>query len=117
MSEDQWIVLLFKIVLISGILSIVTWIAVYTRLAKWWRNAIGRTLVAKSLLLAGLLIPSALSLFFHLNRLTSHLAAWADVTLIGAITPVMIWRTAVWLRESRKGLPGPEGIGDGKDDG
>jgi hypothetical protein len=85
---------------------------VYTRLAKWWHNAIGRTLVVKTLLIAGLFVPTGLSLFFHFNRLTSFVAGWVDVTLIGAVTPVMIWRTVVWLKEAHTGKPGPEGIGD-----
>lgn len=98
MSQDGLIVLLLKIGLISGFSSIVLWVAVYTRLAKWWHNPLGRTLVVKSALLAGLFVPTALSLFFHLNRFDSRIAAWADVILIGAVTPVMTWRIAVWLR-------------------
>jgi len=79
-------------------------------MAKWWTDEIGRTLVIKTLLVAGLLVPTAMSLFFDFNRLTSHIAAWADVVLILAITPVMIWRSAVWLKIGRKRLPG-----DGRD--
>lgn len=112
MSQEQLIVLLLKIALIAGFTSIIGWVAVYTRLAKWWRNPIGRTLVIKSLLLAGLLVPTTLSLFFKLTRTGSLIAAWVDVVLIGGIAPVMCWRTAVWLREYRRGKPGPEGVGD-----
>lgn len=101
MSQEQAIILLFKIGAIAGFASIITWVAVYTRLAKWWRNPIGRTLVAKSLLLAGLLVPTIMSLFFHFNRLTSYVAGWVDVALICAIAPVMIWRSVVWLRIGR----------------
>ena len=112
MSQDQWIVLLLKIGLIAAFVSLVGWVAVYTHLAAWWRNAIGRTLVIKSLLIAGLLVPSMLALFFHLNRFDSRIAAWVDVALIGAIAPVMAWRSAVWVKEARKGKAGPEGVGD-----
>lgn len=103
MTQDQWIVLALKVVVVSAFMSLVAWIAIYTRLAAWWRNPVGRTLVAKTALIALLLVPSALSLFFQFNRLTSHVAAWVDVGLIGLITPVMIWRSAVWIRLHRAG--------------
>ncbi len=109
MSQDQWIILMGKIACIAGFLSLVGWVAVYTRLAKWWKNPIGRTLVVKTLLIAGLLVPTTLSLFFHFNRHSSLVAAWVDVVLIGAIAPVMIWRTIVWIKVSRmRKIPGED---------
>ena len=116
MDQDQLIILLLKIGLIAGLVSIVSWVAVYHVLTKggWRKNPVGRTLVVKSLLIAGLFVPQILSLFFNLNRLDSHIAAWADVVLIGAVTPTMIWRTAVWLRLDRAGrLSRNEKSGDG----
>lgn len=101
MTQDQVVELLLKIGIVSGFFSLVAWVAVYTLLAPWWHNPIGRTLVVKSLLIAALLVPFGLSLFFNLSRLDSRVTAWVDVTLIGAITPVMIWRTVVWLHESQ----------------
>lgn len=103
MSQDQLIILCLKIGLIAGFASLVGWIAVYTRLAKWWRNPIGRTFVIKTALIAGLFVPTTLSLFFRLNRADSLIAGWADVVLIGAVAPVMLWRTAVWIRLARLG--------------
>lgn len=103
MSQEQWIILLLKMVLISGFASIAVWICVYTKVAKWWRNPVGRSLVTKSALVAVLLIPTTLSLFFDLNRKTSLIVAWADVGLIGLITPVMLWRSVVWWRLHRAG--------------
>lgn len=101
MSQDQVILLLLKIGLVSGFASIAAWVAVYSRLAKWWTNPVGRTLVIEAALIAGLFVPQILSLFFHLNRFDSRVAAWADVTLIGLVTPVMAWRTIAWLRLDR----------------
>lgn len=105
MDQTQVIILCLKIGLIAGLVSIVTWVAVYHVLTKggWRRNPVGRTLVVKSLLIAGLFIPQILSLFFNLNRLDSRIAAWTDVALIGAVTPVMIWRTIVWFKLDRIG--------------
>lgn len=98
MTQTQVIVLLLKIGLISGFASIALWVAVYTGLARWWKNPLGRTLVIEAGLIAGLFVPQIMSLFFNLNRLDSRIAAWADVALIGLVTPVMLWRTVVWLR-------------------
>jgi hypothetical protein len=113
LSQDALIVLLLKIGIIAGFVSLITWVAVYTRLTRGaaWRNPIGRTLMVKSLLIAMLLVPSGLSLFLRLNRFTSHVAAWADVVLIGAIAPVMLWRSAVWVRVSRRELDEEDGNG------
>lgn len=103
MSQDQWIILALRVVVVAAFVSLVAWIVVYTRLAPWWKNPIGQTLVVKTTLIALLLVPSALSLFFHFNRLTSHLAAWIDVGLIGLITPVMWWRIHVWRSFHKNG--------------
>lgn len=112
MTQDQWLVLLLKVFCVTGFLSLVGWIAVYTALAPWWRNAIGRTLVAGTALVALLLVPTSLSLFFHFGRLHRLAVAWTDVVLIGLITPVMVWRSAVWIRLHRAGRL-PAGSHDG----
>jgi hypothetical protein len=101
-----FIVLCGKIVLVSGFCSIVTWIAVYSRLAAWWRNPVGRALVTAKLLVAALFALSILGSVFHLTGLFIE---WLTVVLIGAMTPVMLWRTAVWLHLNRTGrLPRDE---------
>lgn len=101
-TQDQWILFAFKVVLIAGIVSIIAFIVQYSRYAPWWRNEIGRTLIVKDILLVLLLVPSILSLFLHFSRLSSHIAAWIDVGLFGLLTPVMIWRIAVWARIHRR---------------
>lgn len=87
-----------KIGLIAGLVSIARWTWVYSRLAKWWQNPVGRTMVTEAALIGLLFVPQILSLFFDLNRLDSYIAAWADVALIGLVTPVMEWRTTVFKR-------------------
>lgn len=106
MTQDQLIIWLLKAGLIAGFASMAVWVIVYGRLARWWDNPVGRTLVIETALIAGLFVPQILSLFFSLTRLDSRIAAWTDVTLIGLVTPVMCWRTIVWIRLSRKGKPG-----------
>jgi hypothetical protein len=118
MTQEQLIIVLLKIGLIAGLISLIAWVGVYSRLAKWWRSPIGRTIVIETLLIALLFVPQILSLFLNLTRLDSRVAAWADVALIAAVTPVMLWRAAIWLRLGRTGrLPrsGHDGLGGGRD--
>lgn len=103
MTQDQLIILLFKIVLLAAVVSVLAFVVQYTLLAKWWKNDIGRTLVVKDILLILSLLPTVMSLFFHFNRVTSHVAAWTDVVMFGLLTPCMLWRIRVWQRvHSRK---------------
>jgi hypothetical protein len=113
-TQASWLVLALKIALVSGFASLAGWIVLYTILAPWWRNPVGRTLVAKTTLIALLFIPTTLSLFFNLSRLDSYIAGWTDMALIGLVTPVMIWRSLVWVKLHRAGeLPrdGSDGSG------
>lgn len=111
MSQDALIVLLFKIVLISGAVSVALFVAEYTwrTRGRCWRNDIGRTLVVKDILLILCLLPSILSLFWDFNRLNSHISAWVDIVLFGLLTPVMCWRVFVFERIHRQ----KRGPGDG----
>lgn len=105
MTQADWIVLALKIVCVAGFVSLATWVVQYSRYTAAWRNPIGRTLMVKTSLIALLLIPTTLSLFFHFSRLTSYAAGWIDVVLIGAITPVMTWRMLVWRKIHRQESP------------
>lgn len=98
MKPDDTVLLLFKIVLIADLVSLVTFVAVYTKLAPWWRSPVGQTLVIKDILLGLALMPSILSLFFQFSRLTSQVAAWFDIGLFALIALVVAWRTVVWQK-------------------
>jgi len=111
MTQASWLVLALKVAVISGFISLAAWVALYSFLAAWWRNPIGRTLVAKTTLIALLFIPTAISLFFKLNRLDSYIAGWVDVALIGLVTPVMLWRSLVWWRLYKAGKLPQDGNG------
>jgi hypothetical protein len=102
-TQDQWLVLAFKVALISGFVSLAGWTVLYSFLAAWWKNPIGRTLVRLAALTAALYVPTTLSLFFHLNRLDSRLAGWIDFGLIALVTPEMLGRSVVWWRLHKAG--------------
>lgn len=103
MTQAGWLILVLKVALISGFCSLAAWVVLYSVLAPWWKNPIGRTLVAKTALIAALFVPSILGLFFHLGRQDSYIVGWIDVGLIGLVTPVMLWRSAVWWKLHRAG--------------
>jgi len=106
MSQEQWIVLAFKIVLLGDVLAVLAFIADYTRLAKWWSNPVGRTIVIKDLLLVLAFVPSIMSLFFRFSRFSSIVAAWFDIAIFAGIAAVMLWRIAVLERIHRHRPPG-----------
>jgi hypothetical protein len=113
-TQDQWLVLAFKAALISGFISLATWVTLYSCLAAWWRNPIGRTLVRLAALTGALYVPTVLSLFFRLNRLDSRLVGWIDFGFIALVTPEMLWRSLVWWRLHKAGrLPRDGGSGGG----
>jgi hypothetical protein len=99
---DQLLLLLFKITLMADLAGIIAFIVIYSVVAPWWSNVIGRTIVAKDILLGLALTPSILSLFFHFNRLSSVIAGWVDLGLFAGIAVVMIWRCVIWLRIHRE---------------
>lgn len=100
MSQDQLILLGFKVTLIAGEAAAVLWIGVYTYLARWWAktNPVGATVVRLALYLAAAYIPSILSLFWHLSRTTSIAAGWFDVGLFAVIAVELLRRVPLWIR-------------------
>jgi hypothetical protein len=110
-TQDAWLILAFKVALISGFVSLAGWVALYSCLAKWWANPIGRTLVRLAALTGALYVPTGLSLFFHLSRLDSRLVGWVDFGLVALVTPEMLWRSAVWWRLHKAGRLPQDGNG------
>lgn len=102
MTQTQAIILAFRATEVAAVASIIAFVAYYTYLAPWWRDPIGRTIVAKDLALVLALIPGILSIFLHMSRSTSYVVAWIDVGMLAAITGVMAWRIAVWHQIHKK---------------
>lgn len=102
------LVLLDKVFVLTSLAGCLAWIWEYTR-GQGWRNEVGRTLLAKTSLLAALLALSALSLYLHLPWFWQLVLGWSGVVLLGAIGPVMIWRLLVFRRIGRSVLSCPAG--------
>lgn len=103
MTQDQAIILGFKITEVASLTAIIAFIAYYTAVARWWRHPVGRTIVAKDVALILVLLPSVLSIFFRFNRLTSYVAAWFDIGSFALVPVIMGWRIWVWRRLDRLG--------------
>jgi len=110
MSQDQWIILCFKVVEVASVVTIAAFVACYSRWARWWTNPIGRTIVIKDIALIFVLLPSIMSIFLQFNRLSSHIAAWFDIASFAAVPVIMVWRIAVWrkIHGDRKHLAAPD---------
>lgn len=114
MTQMQWIILCFKVIDVAALVTIAAFVAYYTKLAPWYRNVIGRTIVLKDIALILVLIPSVLSLFMHFGRTTSLVVGWYDVTSFAMVPVIMVWRIAVWHKIHKAGMLHRD---DGSDDG
>lgn len=98
MNQPQTIIDFLRVAVFAVEFSVLLFIVQYTRLAPWWKDQIGRTIVLKDILLFLALIPTTLTLFFNFSRLDSTVSAWIDIGIFFLIAVVMIWRTIVWQR-------------------
>lgn len=101
--HDELLTSAFQVCLVSGLVAILAWVIQYSEYEDWknWRNQLGRTHLYFAALIAGLFVPTILSLFFHLNRLDSAIAGWVDVFLIFLVTPVFVSRIVLYARMHR----------------
>jgi hypothetical protein len=110
------LITLTKGALIADIVGITLFVADYSRLAPWWKNPIGRTIVLKDLLLLGVISQVVLSVFFHFSRLTSQVASWIQVGELIGMALAMLWRIWVFERIHRNRPRDPGSGQAGPDD-
>jgi hypothetical protein len=94
---------LLKIVLILDIVTILAFVGEYSYRADWWRDEIGRTIVVKDILLLAVIALVAASVFFQFSRLTSEVAAWTEIGMLGGVSLAMAWRTWVFEKVHKRG--------------
>lgn len=105
MSQDEWIILAFKVIEIASVVTIAAFVGCYT----WWTkakclsNPIGQTIIFKDIALILVLLPSILSIFIDFSRFTSHVAAWFDVGSFALVPVIMVWRVIAWRRIHKAG--------------
>jgi hypothetical protein len=105
LTSPSLVILLTKTALVADMVSIVAFVLDYSRLAPWWRNPVGRTIVIKDLFLLGVVSLVVASVFFQFSRFTSEVAAWAQVALLGGMALAMCWRIWVFERIHRHRPP------------
>lgn len=105
---------LLKAVLIADIAAIVVFVADYSRLAPWWRNPVGRTIVVKDLFLLFVVALTTLSVFFRFSRLTSQVAGWLQIGGLAAMALTMLWRVVVFERIHRRAPRDDDDPGGGR---
>jgi hypothetical protein len=113
MTQESLLLLLLKIFLIADVASISLFVGDYSRLYRWWTNAMGRTIVLKDLFLLVVISLTAMSVFWRFSRLTSQVAAWVQIAALGAMALVMLWRVVVLERIHRQRNRGGD---DGEND-
>jgi hypothetical protein len=103
MSQEQALILAFKIVEVASVATIAAFVGCYSKWARWWENPIGRTLVFKDIALVLVLIPSILSIFIDFSRFTSRIAGWFDVGALALVPVIMVWRVLVFRKIHKAG--------------
>lgn len=81
------------------------WILQYTLSAPWWKDDVGRTIVAKDACLLGLLVPSCMEQIWP-ALIDPFEALTIEVCVCAGICVTMAWRIEVWWRIKRPSLPG-----------
>jgi hypothetical protein len=64
----------------------------YSRIAPWWRYAVGRAVVSLDIVLAVTLLPSVIRLAFHLHPNTFFV--WYAAISLFFVSGVILWRLA-----------------------
>lgn len=94
---------LSDVIAVGAIFSVILFIGVYTKLAPWWREPVGLTLVLAEFFILALYV----SILLHIVFLPAFNAVpvWVsivDLFITGGIMGVNIWRTFVWFKIARK---------------
>lgn len=97
MRPDPVLLLLSRIFLCTSLAGTLAWVGYYFRL-RGWDNPVGRNWLAVKLVIAGLLLDGLLASFFRFNPLVMRVLSWADVVLLAAIGPFMVWRMRMFRR-------------------
>lgn len=110
MTQDQWLVLALKAVLIADLLSLAGFAGQYQRLTRgaWRRDPIGSSLMQETFALLGVVGLTTASVFFQFNRLDSRGAAWIQIGLLGWVAWVLGSRIVVFQRAKNGPADGEE---------
>jgi hypothetical protein len=98
-TQAQWQMLASKVTVLAAIVTLTSWVIVYTNLANWWTDHVGRTFAFKTIILIFLLVLTVPEMFWTLTRDEIVGLTWVQIALVALISPVMVWRIVVFLHE------------------
>lgn len=100
MADNSTILEISRIAITEDVVFILAFLIQYTTLAKWWRHAIGATLVVKDILLLLALGADGMMLFWP--GMPPSWAPWLTLTLVSLIGPIIGWRIAAFASYHRR---------------
>lgn len=77
-------------------------IAQYTLYSPWWRDPIGRTVVAMDLAIFFAIVPLVVQTFFRVDLHAQVFLSWFDVSCVMCVPLILAWRMLVWHRITSK---------------
>lgn len=91
---------------VTSTVAVLLWSLQYTLTAPWWRDPVGRTIIAKDAALLVLLVPNCLSIFWR-HYLPPLVIPWTDAASLILVTAAMLWRAVVWFRIAKPRISWP----------
>jgi hypothetical protein len=76
---------------VMAFVSSILFVVGYTRMAPWWRYAVGRAMVSLDAVITFTLLPGVLHLVFHINTADAFFA-WYRVISLFAVAGTTLWR-------------------------
>lgn len=98
MSGVQGLVLYARIVEISALVTGVLFVLQYTWYSPWWRDVVGRTMVAEAVAVFLSVAPGTIENFLNLTYAERVDLEWVNVSFVALIPVIYVWRMFVWQR-------------------
>lgn len=98
LSSMQWLSLYAKVVEISAVAAGLLFVIQWTWYSPWWRDIVGRTVIAEAAAVLLSIMPGLVESFFDLTSLEKEELRWFNVSAVALIPIIYIWRVYVWHR-------------------
>lgn len=96
MSQLHVLLQLGRSVEIAALVLAVLFVAQYTWYSPWWRDPIGRTVVAEAVAVFLSLAPGLFESYFTLTTTEYVVMLWFNFAFIALIPAIFAWRILVW---------------------
>lgn len=92
-----WAMDMLDALLWAAMVSVLVYVVQYTLSSPWWRDPVGRTVVAKDLVILMLLLLTCIGLIWPTWLTPGEATVLTAVILVG-VSVTMVWRSVVWYR-------------------